>query len=322
METIRNYLENMFLNLPRTNEVLRAKTELGQMMEDKYNELIESGKTDNEAVGIVISEFGNLKELAEELGIYDYVKPKNIKPERILTMQQAKDYIHGRISASIKIALAVFLCIISPMVMILSESVGEVVKEQTNIAEGLGILFFFLVLIIAIGIFVYTGINAKKWEYLKYEPLQMDFATESYIREQMDNFKSSYAIMIVIGVAMCIGSIIPAAMLDSFSLNGTFFDNLSGAFLFFMVGIGVMLFIVAGVRQRAYELLLHLNGNQRSYYRGNSRRVRKIMSVFWPTVLCIYLIFSFLTMHWEISWIIWPLAGVVSRIIKISDEEE
>lgn len=322
METIRNYLENMFLNLPRTNEVLKAKTELGQMMEDKYNELIASGKTDNEAVGIVISEFGNLKELAEELGIYDYIKPKNIKPEKILSMQQAKEYIQSRISASIRIAIAVFLCIISPMFIVTADIVDSVMKTDTHIAEGVGILVFFLILILAISIFIFTGINEKKWDFVKYEPLQMDFATESYIREQMANFKSSYAIMIVIGVALCIGSVIPAAMLDSFSLNGTFFEDLSAVLLFFLAGIGVMLFIVAGMRQKAYELLLHLNGYQKSYYRGESRKVRKIMSVFWPTVLCIYLIFSFLTMHWEISWIIWPLAGVISRIIKISDEEE
>ena len=40
METIRNYLENMFLNLPNTPEVYKAKNELWQMMEDKYTELI------------------------------------------------------------------------------------------------------------------------------------------------------------------------------------------------------------------------------------------------------------------------------------------
>lgn len=39
------------------------------MMEDKYNELISDGKSDNEAIGIVISEFGNLDELADSLGI-------------------------------------------------------------------------------------------------------------------------------------------------------------------------------------------------------------------------------------------------------------
>lgn len=60
METIKNYLENMFSHLPNTPEVQKAKYELYQMMEDKYNELISEGKSDNEAIGIVISEFGNL----------------------------------------------------------------------------------------------------------------------------------------------------------------------------------------------------------------------------------------------------------------------
>ena len=49
METIKNYLENMFSHLPNTPEVLKAKYELYQMMEDKYNELISEGKSDNEA---------------------------------------------------------------------------------------------------------------------------------------------------------------------------------------------------------------------------------------------------------------------------------
>ena len=38
MEAIRNYLETMFLNLPNTPEVYKAKNELWQMMEDKYTE--------------------------------------------------------------------------------------------------------------------------------------------------------------------------------------------------------------------------------------------------------------------------------------------
>ena len=50
METIKNYLDNMFANLPHTDEVLKAKNELSQMMEDKYNELIEEGRSENEAV--------------------------------------------------------------------------------------------------------------------------------------------------------------------------------------------------------------------------------------------------------------------------------
>ena len=47
METIKNYLETMFANMPNTSEVKRAKYELGQMMEDKYTELKAEGKSEN-----------------------------------------------------------------------------------------------------------------------------------------------------------------------------------------------------------------------------------------------------------------------------------
>ena len=69
METIKSYLEAMFAGMPDTPEVRKAKAELLEMMEDKYNELIAEGQSENTAVGTVISEFGNLEDLAEDLGL-------------------------------------------------------------------------------------------------------------------------------------------------------------------------------------------------------------------------------------------------------------
>ena len=73
METIRNYLDTMFAGLPDTPEVRRAYEELAAMMEDKYTEMIAEGHSQNETVGTVISEFGNLEELAQTLGIEEYL---------------------------------------------------------------------------------------------------------------------------------------------------------------------------------------------------------------------------------------------------------
>ena len=78
METIRNYLEMMFADLTNTAEVKRAKEELWQMMEDKFDEEIVNGKSENEAVASVIANFGNLDELAETLGL----KKSMIREER------------------------------------------------------------------------------------------------------------------------------------------------------------------------------------------------------------------------------------------------
>ena len=110
METIRNYLETMFLKLPNTPEVYKAKNELWQMMEDKYTELKEEGKSENEAVGIVISEFGNLDELANDLGISRFVENQPMPQGKTLSLDQAKSYLADAGKSAYRTALGVMLC--------------------------------------------------------------------------------------------------------------------------------------------------------------------------------------------------------------------
>ncbi|MDN5964273.1 MAG: permease prefix domain 1-containing protein, partial [Actinomyces sp.] len=69
MDVIIAYLDTMFSPYPATPRLEEAKAELRAMMEDKYSELLASGRSHNEAVGQVITEFGNLDELAAVLGI-------------------------------------------------------------------------------------------------------------------------------------------------------------------------------------------------------------------------------------------------------------
>lgn len=69
MDAINDYLDNIFSSLPDTPEVRKARVELLQMMEDKYTELVSEGMSTNEAVGMVISEFGNMSELSDILGL-------------------------------------------------------------------------------------------------------------------------------------------------------------------------------------------------------------------------------------------------------------
>ncbi|MDD6193911.1 MAG: hypothetical protein PUB19_03310 [Lachnospiraceae bacterium] len=57
MEAIRNYLDALFIKLPDTEETRAAKEALGRKMENRYQELISQGKTDGEAIGMVIAEY-------------------------------------------------------------------------------------------------------------------------------------------------------------------------------------------------------------------------------------------------------------------------
>ena len=117
METIKNYLEAMFAGMPNTAEVRKAKAELLQMMEDKYSELIAEGKTENTAIGTVISEFGNLDELAEDLNLTKEVEETKTReseaPRRNITIDDATAFFENRGKKATMLALGVMMCIIS-----------------------------------------------------------------------------------------------------------------------------------------------------------------------------------------------------------------
>ena len=159
MYAIRNYLDNMFRNLPNTEEVRRAKTELLQMMEDKYEELIAEGKSENEAVGIVISEFGNLDELAESLGIQEAVTENPDEDKPMLSMDRIKEYL-GMISQhSVLVPLAIALCIFSVAFNIIADAIP-------GCPEVIGVIFMFLSIGVAVGLFIFEGL--RKRNLMKY----------------------------------------------------------------------------------------------------------------------------------------------------------
>lgn len=140
MEAIREYLHNMFLNLPETPQVLRAKAELMEMMEDKYEELMQEGMSEKEAVGTVISEFGNLDELAEELGIGGFVNQEQTQSETMGNsttddtsrqsdsrwgLEEVRRYLSDGRKHARMVALGVMLCIWSPLLSSVSDGAVE-----------------------------------------------------------------------------------------------------------------------------------------------------------------------------------------------------
>jgi len=70
MDALKNYVETMFHDhLPSTEESLEIKADILISMEDKYADLLASNKTEEEALEIVINQFGDINELKEALNI-------------------------------------------------------------------------------------------------------------------------------------------------------------------------------------------------------------------------------------------------------------
>lgn len=69
MEAIRNYVEALFAGLPQREDVLRVKADMLANLEDKFNALLDEGKNEAEATGIVVASIGSGEELREQFGL-------------------------------------------------------------------------------------------------------------------------------------------------------------------------------------------------------------------------------------------------------------
>lgn len=319
METIKNYLESMFANMPNTESVRRAKEELLQMMEDKYNELLSEGESENSAIGTVISEFGNLDELADDLGVSQELSEINMElaesPVRFIGYDEARDYITDQANHGLKVAIGVMLCIMSV--------IGPILTEFLHFNEAIGVLFMFVMIAVAVALFIYSGVNNAKWEYIKKESCRIDIKTAKLIDEENASYTKTYALWLTIGIVLCAICWLPTVIMSEIS---KYIEDLGVVFLFALVGIGVFLIVYSANIRGSYETLLKLNNPAKisgNYVKGQeqtewvSEGAAIFMELYWPAITCAYLIWSFLTFKWYISWIIWPVAGMIRVFLKI-----
>lgn len=325
METIRNYLDTMFANMPNTPAVIRAREELWQMMEDKYNELIEEGKTQNEAVGTVISEFGNLSELAEAIGIEEEVKEVEEKaetetvPQIIVNADEAKEYMKDKAESAFKRSLGVCLIILSFVGII----IGEIILPES--LDAFEILFFFGFIAAGVVLIVLSNVCLKNWEHLKSDKFALSMDATKAVIEDKDNFSKNRTIYLTVGVMLCAMCWLPAAFLSEL-VNSKYIDNLSGAMVFIFIGIGVMLIVYQAQILEGYGYLLKTVSKEETLKASYSPKkknkmgyksvgVQCVMSVYWATVTCVYLMLSFVFVGWLWTWLIWPIASVAHMII-------
>ncbi len=274
MNAIRNYLDNMFRNLPNTEEVRRAKTELLEMMEDKYEELIKEGKTENEAVGIVISEFGNLDELADSLGISEAVAENPDENKPMLSLERVKEYL-GMISQhSILVPLAIALCIFSVAFNIIADAIPGFPSE-------LGVVLMFLSIGVAVGLFIFEGIRKNEYKEIYKKECSLSIESAEYVRGVRKSFKTSYGLLSSFGIGLCILSIINPIIIGSIP----FINDGFGAVMFFLfIALGVFLITSANTRMNGYDRLLELNeagSMSEEFVPKSDRKVNKA-----PIIIC------------------------------------
>ncbi len=287
METLRNYLNTMFQNLPDTAEVQRARDELWQMMEDKYTDLISEGVSENEAVGTVISEFGNLDDFADLLGIRSlvpYGRPEDqnpsgdpsgeqreegkrkakeeaprygysAKPLRFLTVDEVKAYLEDMTKVSFIRAIGVFLCITCVIGLIFFGQIGDhlwILEGLFNIAAW---LFFGGFIVVGVLCFIWAGQLDDRWKYIRKENCVLDPEALLFVTDRYNGVQNGVKRFQTIGILLCAFCWLPAAILSGFGIS-VIEEIVSPTLLFLFVGVGVGILVISSGVEDAHKKLL------------------------------------------------------------------
>lgn len=152
-----------------------------------------------------------------------------------------------------------------------------------------------------------------------------DIPTHEELAQEAHYFRKRNAKNTAIGVAMYI---IGAAFLVGL---GGYGDYLGKPDFYGLIGLLILLLISAG----ATGLIVYtqmstpseykwMNSDMKNNYSNldsrQKRTLNNLLSIYWGIATFIYLVISFKTGRWDITWIIWILANIFASIITTSFE--
>lgn len=314
METIINYLDNMFNNMPKTSEMTKLKEDILANMEDKYHELKNDGKTENEAIGIVISEFGNIDELIEEFELdqHDEAQHDEAEEESLTYMNDevVHDYLRMNKGFAKMIGLGVLLCILAPAILVLYNQLmygGVFGIGSEGFDKIAGLIPFFLFIAIAVVIFIYTGMSMEKYKYIE-QGVDFSNSIRSFLVQRSEEFQPIFVKFIIAGVLLILLS--PVTLIFINFLLGADTSGYGVFVLLCMVAIAVYMFIYSGMIRDGYRKLLGI-GEYSQKEKEENKVIAAVSAIIFPLAVCIFLISGFIYEAWSVNWIVFPITGIL-----------
>ena len=236
---------------------------------------------------------------------------------RTVSMEEANNFLRIKEENSRRVALGVTLCILSPVILILlsgAQAFGKISWSEET-AVGIGLVVLMLMILPAVGLFIVSNLRISRYEYLEKEPIETLYGVSGMVRERKERFQPTHNRYLLIGILLCVASVIPI-FLTMITGRETFGGVIGIASVLVLVAIGVLLIIRVSIIWGSYQMLLEEEKYSRQS-KENQKRYGYISGVYWSLVTAAYLAWSFIGKSWNISWIIWPIAGVLFGVVAV-----
>lgn len=238
-------------------------------------------------------------------------------PIRRVSMEEARAFLDIKEKLAGRIAFAVSMCIVSPVCLIFlgaAQETGRIAASE-NMTAGIGLLILLLIIAIAVAIFIFYGIRMGQYDYLDKERIETDYGVIGMVKDQKNKYQGTYTRYHIIGTCCCIFAATPLFTMMMFT-EEDFMMAMAVCVLLFIVAVGVYFFVVAGIRWESMQKLLQ-EGDYTIDNKKKEAAFEPVSKAYWLIVTAVYLGYSFYTNAWEISWIIWPVAGVLFAAVKV-----
>lgn len=238
------------------------------------------------------------------------------KKIRKVSMEEASDFLRLNEKKALLIALGVSLCIISPVLLIIfagfSESSIFGISEMA--ALGIGVTVLLVLVSVSVFIFIKCSQENKKYEYLETQEIETEYGVTGMVNEKKNNFSAKYHTFTALGVVLCILSCVPLLISSFISDKDYIYTTMVGVLLM-IVAIAVNMFVRVGIINGSYDKLLQ-EGDYTYNKKKNSTVMNRINSIYWCIATAIYLTWSFVSNRWDMTWIIWPVSGVLYAVVE------
>ena len=211
------------------------------------------------------------------------------------------------------ITLGVFLILLGVTIMSMSDGLIKGGNFFINTFSSISTILFFILVTIAVFIFVYFGISHSN--FVEEHPYFDDF----YTKEEKSSYNRLFAGMIAVGVGIILVAV--TILVGVEEILKTDVDNMPavmGLFMF-MVTIAVSIFTYFGMQKAKYDINGYNKENKHHdiYSSDRNSLIGKVSGVIMLIATFIYLALGFIWNLWHPGWVVFPLGGVLCAIATI-----
>ena len=233
---------------------------------------------------------------------------------RRVTMEEAHDYLENRRAAAPRIALAAFLCILSPAPLIFLAGLSDARGLSENGAVGAGLCLMLLLVAGAVVLFQRCGAAVREYAFLDREPFETVYGVSGMVKERRASFRAAYDRYNTAGLVLCILAVLP--LFAAVFVNGADMLYIGAVcLLLLLAACGVYAFVRGGVYEGAMDRLLE-EGDYTRENKSKSAVIGAVSAAYWLVTTAVFFLVTYLPtgaplLTYMDGWILWAVAGVL-----------